>query len=946
MTRDAGATSRAARKATRRRVYAVDRAASSLIRVGGVLVIVAVLGICAYLAAVVVPLFRGGSMAPAGAGRIEPRSGASALALDEYAATAFVLDSGGVLLFMRMDEPGVLAALPLAHEPPTAWSFDESTGLAALGFADGTVRLATIGVSASVVSPSEVPEGLRRLRMGERRVWAAEGPEGAWPALVESLNAEQVRVIRPDVQVRPPVRIEAGSGAIRLIDFRRRGDREFLALRRDDGTATLDLVRTIRPLGGGTPRIRLQSRAIEWRAPEGRGWPSRLFVTGDGASVLAAWDDGLVQRYAAGAGGEGAIPLAEEVRVLTPGRRVTAARMLLGGLTVALGDDAGGLTTAFGASDPAAATPDGRRLVVARRFAVGDAAVTSIGLTPRTRSIVAGDARGRLVVLNPTSGKTIARDAGGGAAIAAGALSPKLDALAVLDEGGGVRTWSLDPGRPEASLHALFGKVHYEGEPEPVFRYQATSGEDAAEEKLSLVPLIHGTLKATVFAMLFAVPLAVLAAVYTSEFVDRRVRALIKPGVEMMASLPSVVLGFVAAIAVAPFVRDALVAVLLSLLFAPLAALSGAHLWQLAPPHVSARVPPRLKLAAMVAVIGLGIVAAGVLAPRVERRLFRPTQEDRWVLGGSVAPVAQPPAWVGGRRVMSPDLERRLRREGLYFRDGAVVRPVAPTTPERAADLERRVESMDLARPSLRRWLDGNYGSPRPGWLLLAPAGLIVAAIGHARVVKPRWDAVLQGKSWTVAATLELARFVSMLGVSVVIAGGAGWVLTGLGLDTRDLFFGTFNQRNTLVVALIMGFAIIPIIYTISEDAMRAVPDSLRSASLGAGATPWQTARRVVLPVAASGIFSACMIGLGRAVGETMIVLMATGNTPAMDWNIFAGFRTLSANIAVELPEAAAGSTHYRVLFLCGLVLFAMTFLVNSTAEVVRQRFRARSRAL
>ena len=167
-----------------------------------------------------------------------------------------------------------------------------------------------------------------------------------------------------------------------------------------------------------------------------------------------------------------------------------------------------------------------------------------------------------------------------------------------------------------------------------------------------------------------------------------------------------------------------------------------------------------------------------------------------------------------------------------------------------------------------------------------------------------------------------------------------------MGFDPRDSIFGPFSQRNTLVVGLIMGIAVIPIIYTIAEDAIRSVPDSLRSASLGVGATPWQTAVRVVLPVAASGIFSAIMVGLGRAVGETMIVLMATGNTPEMSLNIFSGFRTLAANIAVELPEAPRASTHYRVLFLCGLVLFAMTLVINTSAEFVRQHFRKKNAAL
>jgi phosphate transport system permease protein len=150
-------------------------------------------------------------------------------------------------------------------------------------------------------------------------------------------------------------------------------------------------------------------------------------------------------------------------------------------------------------------------------------------------------------------------------------------------------------------------------------------------------------------------------------------------------------------------------------------------------------------------------------------------------------------------------------------------------------------------------------------------------------------------------------------------------------------------QRNALVVGFVMGFAVIPIVYTIAEDALSAVPEHLRAASLGAGATQWQTAVRIILPTAMSGIFSAVMVGLGRAVGETMIVLMAAGNTPVLELNPFNGFRTLSANIAVELPEAVRDSTHYRMLYLAALVLFAFTFLLNTVAELVRQRFRKRA---
>jgi phosphate transport system permease protein len=137
-----------------------------------------------------------------------------------------------------------------------------------------------------------------------------------------------------------------------------------------------------------------------------------------------------------------------------------------------------------------------------------------------------------------------------------------------------------------------------------------------------------------------------------------------------------------------------------------------------------------------------------------------------------------------------------------------------------------------------------------------------------------------------------------------------------------------------------MGFAVIPIIFTISEDSLSNVPKHLTSGSLALGATRWQTAIRVVLPTAAAGIFSAVMIGFGRAVGETMIVLMATGNTPVMEWSIFNGFRALSANIAVEIPEAPHAGTLYRVLFLAALLLFFMTFILNTVAELVRIRLR------
>jgi len=116
--------------------------------------------------------------------------------------------------------------------------------------------------------------------------------------------------------------------------------------------------------------------------------------------------------------------------------------------------------------------------------------------------------------------------------------------------------------------------------------------------------------------------------------------------------------------------------------------------------------------------------------------------------------------------------------------------------------------------------------------------------------------------------------------------------------------------------------------------------------ALALGASRWDALKQIVLPAASAGILSALMIGLGRAVGETMIVLMVTGNTPYLSPSLFEGMRTFSANIAIELPEAEVNSTHYRVLFLTALLLFAMTFLANTAAEVVRGRLRKRYGAL
>lgn len=202
--------------------------------------------------------------------------------------------------------------------------------------------------------------------------------------------------------------------------------------------------------------------------------------------------------------------------------------------------------------------------------------------------------------------------------------------------------------------------------------------------------------------------------------------------------------------------------------------------------------------------------------------------------------------------------------------------------------------------PTLQNFCNGHE------FLLLAPVILLAAALAVG-----------------IAPTVEQLLFAGDF---------KQWLYNDLGLR--------YDQRNCIIIAFGLGIAVIPIIFSITEDAISNIPPSLTAASLALGASRWQTIWRVVLPSASPGIFAAIMIGFGRAVGETMIVLMATGNTPILDWSVFNGMRTLSANIAVEIPEAPLGGTLYRVLFLCASMLFALTFLVNTGAELVRERLR------
>ncbi len=173
---------------------------------------------------------------------------------------------------------------------------------------------------------------------------------------------------------------------------------------------------------------------------------------------------------------------------------------------------------------------------------------------------------------------------------------------------------------------------------------------------------------------------------------------------------------------------------------------------------------------------------------------------------------------------------------------------------------------------------------------------------------------------------------------SVVMGFFALMVLASVLKDT----FGWRFRLNATNAGIALGVAIIPVIYTVAEGALRAVPRHLREAAQALGATPWATARRVILPAAAPGIFAGVTLGLGRAVGETMIVLLASGNAAIWSMSLTDSIRTMSATIAAELAEVVIGSAHYHVLFFIGALLFLITFLVNSLGELYIGRLRRR----
>lgn len=230
--------------------------------------------------------------------------------------------------------------------------------------------------------------------------------------------------------------------------------------------------------------------------------------------------------------------------------------------------------------------------------------------------------------------------------------------------------------------------------------------------------------------------------------------------------------------------------------------------------------------------------------------------------------------------------------------------------------------------------------------------GLLPLIVGSAKITV---IAVLVGAPIAILAALFTACFAQkrlrqILKPMVEFLAGFPSVVIGFFalVELASLFQGIFGSEyrlNALVGGVALSLAIIPIIYTVTDDAFSSIPKYMTEASLALGASRWQTALFVVLPAATPGVFAALLLGIGRAFGETMIILMATGNAALMSFDIFEPIRTMSATIGAEMAEVVFGDTHYNVLFLIGSILFIFTFMLNAVAEFyVRDRLMKRFR--
>ena len=736
----------------RRKFY--DKLARHVVFVGGVGIIFCIIGILFFIGIETVPLWKSpekklDSVSEMGDSLISGTSAGQVriftLGVDEYREQIFTVDSlGSVRFFTLEEEPRPLKTHTISHRTSGYTSLYNSKTNTSYALADREGQVVPFEVSFTV----EFREGTERTIVSEVAEEDAIGVTGE-PIEIFAYQSS------PETGL-PVVAAYTASG--RLVTYVETESEGGFLGESETEVFTTDLTRQLEGAEVTGVQVDYSTENLYVSTSNGKLYHWSLYYPSSPElkSVQNATGD--------------------------PGVAVTEIGFLLGQRSLIVGDAAGNVSVWF------ETTGGGERSELARVHVLPPlpGAVDKFSASQRGRGFLASDTSGNISLYQATSAVKQLDFPGEGRPYMGLSFSPKADGVVAVDSEMVLSNYHLDNPHPETNFRSLFGKIWYEGYDRPQYVWQSTGGTDEFEPKFSLTPLAYGTLKGAIYAMILSIPLAILAAICVSQFLHPSIRNVVKPVIEVMAALPSVVLGFLAGLWLAPLLEKIFVAVLIMPFIVVGLTLLVLFLWHRLPVSFSGRFRVGAELFTIVGVIG-----------------------------GAVA---------------------------------------------------------------LSLWLN---------------------------------------------APLE----------SLVFAG-----------DFKDWFFRIFDlrydQRNMLVVGFAMGFTVIPIIFTISEDALSSVPRVLSAGSLALGANRWQTAVRIVLPSASAGIFSAVMIGFGRAVGETMIVLMATGNTPVMDWSFFNGFRALSANIAVELPEAPHGGTLYRVLFLAAILLFLATFLLNTLAEILRQRLR------
>ena len=722
-----------------------DSLLGSGIKVGGVAIIAAVLLIMFFLIYVVGPLFTSAKVEEINHYAVPGGKEETTLyyGMDEYKTTALRFTQSGKLYGFNLQtgQSTTQATLPLKGQTITSFSIlSDVSDLLAFGLSDGSVLFAKYSYKVSYPNNVKTITPTVEFPFGSETIALADG---AITKLAVRANDSAVLIAFQ----------EANSKNIHL----KRLAKE-TSMFGDDVTLTEDTQSVF----------------------EQQMMPNYLMLDGSMRNLYLVNEAGVVHYYNI-ADLENP-KLLQHVSALSGNEKISSIRFLLGEYSLLMGTNEGRVYQYF----PVRNADNIFQLQLIRQFEKSNSPIEMITIEQGRKGFATIDGSGKFDLYHSTSERHLESLEVDEKGLTFVTLAPRSNGAVVETKDGQLKVFDIENEHPDVSMSSLWGKVWYEGYEEPSYTWQSSSASSDFEPKFSMVPLTFGTLKAALYSMLFAVPIAVLAAIYTAFFMDIKTRQWVKPSVELIEALPTVILGFLAGLWLAPHMEAHLSGYFAIILLVPLGVLLFGIAWSKLPEPIRLMVPEGKRAVLMVPVVGLLAYLA---------------------------------------------LELNAPIENLFF-DG-----------------------------DMRHWLTASAG-----------------------------------------------------------------------ID--------FDQRNALVIGFAMGFALIPTIFSVAEDAIYNVPSYLVNGSLALGASTWQTMVGVVLPTASPGIFSAIMLGFGRGVGETMIVLMASGNTPLMDANIFEGMRTLSANLAVEMAEAEVYSSHYRVLFLSGLVLFIFTFMFNTLAEVVRERMR------